>query len=485
VRQLDAGLAKSLGRLEEEVPLLYKRLRYPVTISRSNLTAVGSPHTWPAILAALTWLAELLAYGERAEAARAAAGDARARAEADFFSYVAAGYRHFLAGDDGAVEAVDAEKAGEFEARAGGARGEAEALAAGVAELKAQLAELAARPSALAAARSRREETLADRAKFVALLDSLAAHKAGLERKVAERGADVAAAQAALAEAGAEAGALRARVAAQTVHPADVARMRASRAEAEAALRAVAAAREAAAARADAGAAALDARLDALEGALAGYHARADRLALLPASAKRAEGVAFEARLERGAPRSGDFALAGADLRGIARPALQRLRERYAGRARELASEELGLRERADAARAAAAERADECAAAEAAARELESRYRAGKAGLEAEVAAALHAVEGLAAEVDGLRGAAASGVAESEERLRALQAEGEELARACELENATLHRDLAAALEAVLNHKVALGARLRATAERVGRALEAARGAPLPRAGA
>lgn len=31
---------------------------------------MGSPHTWPSLLAALTWLVELLNYQERAEQAR-------------------------------------------------------------------------------------------------------------------------------------------------------------------------------------------------------------------------------------------------------------------------------------------------------------------------------------------------------------------------------------------------------------------------------
>lgn len=53
-----------------QVPQLYKRLKYPFQISKSNLSAVGSPHTWPSLLAALTWLVELLNYQERAEAAR-------------------------------------------------------------------------------------------------------------------------------------------------------------------------------------------------------------------------------------------------------------------------------------------------------------------------------------------------------------------------------------------------------------------------------
>ncbi len=47
-----------------QVPQLYKRLKYPFQISKSNLTAVGSPHTWPSLL--VRW-----AKGHRAGGGRA------------------------------------------------------------------------------------------------------------------------------------------------------------------------------------------------------------------------------------------------------------------------------------------------------------------------------------------------------------------------------------------------------------------------------
>ena len=55
---------------EEDVPGLFKRLGYPFQISKSALSAVGSPHTWPGLLAALTWLVELLTYDATAEDSR-------------------------------------------------------------------------------------------------------------------------------------------------------------------------------------------------------------------------------------------------------------------------------------------------------------------------------------------------------------------------------------------------------------------------------
>ena len=66
LRQVDPHI-KAFGKIEDDVPTLFKQLKYPFQISKSALFAVGSPHTWPSLLAALGWLVELLNYSERAE----------------------------------------------------------------------------------------------------------------------------------------------------------------------------------------------------------------------------------------------------------------------------------------------------------------------------------------------------------------------------------------------------------------------------------
>ena len=66
LRQVDPHI-KAFGKIEDDVPTLFKQLRYPFQISKSALFAVGSPHTWPGLLAALAWLVELLNYSEKAE----------------------------------------------------------------------------------------------------------------------------------------------------------------------------------------------------------------------------------------------------------------------------------------------------------------------------------------------------------------------------------------------------------------------------------
>lgn len=479
VRQIDPNLLKGFGKLEEEVPQLYKRLRYPFAISKSNLTAVGSPHTWPTILAALCWVVELLNYSARADTVRAEMGSDRSRAERDFFEYVASSYRYFMAGEDDLCDEVDNKKAEEVESRAAQVRADADRLSAANAALKAEIVELRKKPSPLAAAREKMAETQEDKEKFLKLIDNLTTHKASLQRKLTERQADVSAQAQELATVENENEELRARISTQTVHPADVVRMNQDRVKHESALRTLCSQREAADAKVADAATGLEARLDELETVVADYHARADRLQLVPASAKRAEGVGFEITLDRTATLASG--MVNIDLKGIIKPALQRIIDHYASRARELGEENLSLAEKRDAAAEVVAERSEECTNAEAQVKDLEAQYRSGKEELEAGVAAALSQVEDLAAEVSTLRGAAAAGVVESEERLRSLQADLEELQRACELENATLHRDLAAALEAVLNHKMAVQARLKSTADRVGRVLEDVAKAPMP----
>ena len=139
-RRVDPGAPPLGPRVEEEVPALFKRLRYPFAIPKSALQAVGSPHTWPALVAALAWLVELLRYEEAAAAGGSPGGSGSGAAtERGFFDFCAGSYGAYLAGDDARVAALDeALEAAHGEADAA-ARAEAERQQAANAALDAQL----------------------------------------------------------------------------------------------------------------------------------------------------------------------------------------------------------------------------------------------------------------------------------------------------------------------------------------------------------
>nr|XP_048292032.1 kinetochore protein NDC80 homolog [Myodes glareolus] len=50
----------SVKKFEEEVPRIFKDLGYPFALSKNSMYAVGAPHTWPHIVAALVWLIDCI-----------------------------------------------------------------------------------------------------------------------------------------------------------------------------------------------------------------------------------------------------------------------------------------------------------------------------------------------------------------------------------------------------------------------------------------
>eukprot|EP00933_Yihiella_yeosuensis_P050622 TRINITY_DN48413_c0_g1_i1.p1 TRINITY_DN48413_c0_g1~~TRINITY_DN48413_c0_g1_i1.p1 ORF type:complete len:617 (+),score=167.04 TRINITY_DN48413_c0_g1_i1:74-1924(+) len=59
IAQLDPQLEVD-GKMEDEVPAIMRRLKYPVEVNRSKLQAISGPNTWPQLLAVLDWLTVLV-----------------------------------------------------------------------------------------------------------------------------------------------------------------------------------------------------------------------------------------------------------------------------------------------------------------------------------------------------------------------------------------------------------------------------------------
>lgn len=79
-------------------------LHYPFPISKASMQAVGTMHTWPTLLASITWIVELLTYDEEVQSAQAdqdlalsAADDERAE-EKLLFEYLGTAYKVRMGG---------------------------------------------------------------------------------------------------------------------------------------------------------------------------------------------------------------------------------------------------------------------------------------------------------------------------------------------------------------------------------------------------
>jgi hypothetical protein len=51
------------ARADDEIPKMFRDLGYPVPVKTSSIQAVGAAHSWPQLLAALTWLIDLIQVG--------------------------------------------------------------------------------------------------------------------------------------------------------------------------------------------------------------------------------------------------------------------------------------------------------------------------------------------------------------------------------------------------------------------------------------
>lgn len=221
VRQLDPHFQWS-GKFEDEVPQLLKRLRYPFTVSKSALYAVGSPHTWPTLLGCLTWMVELLVYDSETKLVRDREIEAIMReagmlgsddlenvplcddesviasqAVADerlFFDYLSATYEAFLAGAD-EFDAFDNELDAAFENRIKSIQLAVEKLETKMASSQRQLDHLKASAdsghASLASLAQKREDYISDLDKFHKLIAQLESHKAMLDAKHQERQAEL------------------------------------------------------------------------------------------------------------------------------------------------------------------------------------------------------------------------------------------------------------------------------------------------------
>lgn len=174
-------------RFEDEVPAILRCLAYPFSISKSALSAVGSPHTWPSLLGVLTWLMGLLKYDEAKQEVDAKQDpDPAERRQKMFYDNTVKAYDKFLGGEDSFPE-LDEELSRHFEAENKRRQNEIAKLQADRDKLAATLEALQTQPSPLELATDQHQMVETNIVKFRHLIDSLIQHDELLQQKSSEK----------------------------------------------------------------------------------------------------------------------------------------------------------------------------------------------------------------------------------------------------------------------------------------------------------
>ncbi|KAJ0397201.1 hypothetical protein P43SY_004856 [Pythium insidiosum] len=184
-RQIDPTFEFGI-KFEEDVAAQFKNLRYPFAISKTALVAVGSPHTWPALLGSIAWLIELLSYDEVVASGNAEAFDGE-NSEKRFFEYLGSAYRAFLSGDDEQYHQMEQQEAGKYDAQNQVIRDECADLERANEELRRRIQEAKTAKSSLPTLNTKRADLTSDLDKFKKLVSQLETHQEQLVHKIQER----------------------------------------------------------------------------------------------------------------------------------------------------------------------------------------------------------------------------------------------------------------------------------------------------------
>ncbi|GLJ56049.1 hypothetical protein SUGI_1203390 [Cryptomeria japonica] len=178
VHQMDP--AWELDKLEDDVPFLFRQYCYPFQINKSALHAAGSPHSWPALLAALSWFVQLLNYKEKVEEE----GENNADNVADFLEK---SYAYFLRGDDNAAEILEQQYTAHVEEERLLISQRTTAAETLVRELEVKIKGLKTGTLLIEELNQKKALIAEDVNKFHLIIDNLSSKKDTLEKRLAEQ----------------------------------------------------------------------------------------------------------------------------------------------------------------------------------------------------------------------------------------------------------------------------------------------------------
>lgn len=403
-KQIDPNYA-STGKFEDEVVAMFKNLGYPYQISKTNITAVGSPHAWPSLLASITWIIELLGYDEEAAIGNTnqdenELDDDPTASDKAFYSYLSKAYTLFLNGEDDKYAELEEQFIESYESKDRMIQSQIDALMQRNASLTKEIEEVEGRRAYLPELEARKRDYQRDLGKFQQLIEQLQKHKEQLLVKTQARQAELEKINFTVQTTQQEISGLKDRIAHQEISPEDVKRMISERERLEEAQQQASETRQALQRKVWETEMALRDRVQALEDTVRAYTSIAEDLRLVPHTARNARGKHLQIEIDVRAKKK-DGVLKSEVKRDII-PTLTLLRTELAEQTARLRNELMVEQDAAEELELKSQELEELRAAAEAKLRRAEEAYRREKEAFDQ--AAEMHSKEMDAMETRLLR---------------------------------------------------------------------------------
>lgn len=232
-KQIDPNLVMT-GKFEDEVVSIFKQLGYPCQISKANISAAGTPHAWPSLLAGLVWLIELLNYDEQAAIGRDVDiqdldQDADNGGAVDnyllnkhFFSFLSHSYALFMAGEDDKFAELEEKFVNTYESKNILIKDQVHAIEQRNESYVTDIEAIEVRRAKLPELESKKRDYLDQLGGIEVLVDQLQKHKEQVEAKTRARQAELKRLGEAIEVANDEVLVLKERIAGQDLSPEDV-----------------------------------------------------------------------------------------------------------------------------------------------------------------------------------------------------------------------------------------------------------------------
>ena len=325
-QQLDPNY-KVTGKLEEEVITMFKAMGYPFTIAKSSITAVGSPHAWPSLLAALTWLVEILQYHQRSKEAEAQdemeSNDPSASVHG-FYTYLGKAYQMFLLGKDEMYNMLEEQFIKAFEDKDILIIDQIEALEKRNGAIVAEIEQVKNRSAYLPELVAKKREFQQAHSQFSALVDELSQVRKQINDKVEARRMELNSVMNGIGALEEKIDSMKYTIQNQELSPEDVLNLVNERKRLEEANSTATEMRQGMQRKIKELEGDLRSRVQALEEAVKVYHTYAEGLKLVPASARNARGEDLSIELDiRAKKREG---LLKTEVRNHVLPILQQMK---------------------------------------------------------------------------------------------------------------------------------------------------------------
>ena len=457
--QIDANLPMA-SKFEDEVLIMFRSLHYPFSISKTSLHAVGSPHTWPHLLASITWMIELLEYDEKVadaeeenleKAERATGPEDENLSHKAFFSYLGKAYTAFLSGEDEIYTELEEDFVGRITGKNEAASSAMDALASDIASLKEEIEAVKSRRDELPELQQRHADLEEDKAKFGGLITRLEEHKASLANKVQSRSGDISLRKEEISALKASISALKDTVSRQELSPEDVERMRSERERLQEGMEAASALRAQEMRKLQSEEAELARSLESLESSVQDYKARASALGL-PARALHLSvdrGAAADAARSRSE-------LLSVDVHAQLKAVLSDAKDDFARRRQSARQSLLNALDEDEKGQETVSEICDAAALLEGRVQRAEESYRREKDSLEKTLAALVKDTEDYEQQAHVLRnpGETEERFGVASRRCAALRRQLESSLNQWNVEHATLHRRIFDCLTTIADAK-------------------------------